>query len=142
MNRIHVDEKNSTVFLPINGKVVPFHIITIKNVNRQQDGKVSSLRFNFNIPGSGISNMVFPDPKTNAYRPIYIKEMTFRSVRSEHLMDVTKKIKEMQKNYKAREQEAEEKGPHEDIILIKGRRPALQDLKLRPTLSGRKTVGT
>jgi len=48
----------------------------------------------------------------------------------------------MQKNYKAREQEAEEKGPHEDIILIKGRRPALQDLKLRPTLSGRKTVGT
>ena len=141
-NRIVLDEKNCSVFLPVNGKHVCFHISVIKNINKQQDGKISSLRFNFNIPGSGISNMVFPDPKTETYRPIYIKEMTFRSVRGDHLLDVMKKVKEMQKTYKNREQEADERGPQEDIILVKGRRPALQDLKLRPTLSGRKTVGT
>jgi nucleosome binding factor SPN SPT16 subunit len=51
-------------------------------------------------------------------------------------------IKEMQKILKHKESELDNQGPSEDLILTKGRKPALQDLKLRPTLSGRKTVGT
>lgn len=50
-NRIFLDEHNMSVFLPVNGKMVPFHIAIIKNLNKQQEGQVHSLRFNFNIPG-------------------------------------------------------------------------------------------
>lgn len=50
-NRIFCDEKGGCVFLPVNGKMIPFHIAVIKNLNKQQEGQVHSLRFNFNIPG-------------------------------------------------------------------------------------------
>ena len=122
--------------------MIPFHISVIKNVNKQQEGRISSLRFNFNIPGSGINTMIFPDPKTWETRPIYIKEMTFRSTRGEHLLSIMKNVKEMQKNFKNKDVFDEKDDPAESIILIKGKRPCLQDLKMRPTLSGRKTVGT
>jgi nucleosome binding factor SPN SPT16 subunit len=141
-NRITLDKVNDCVILPVNGQLVPFHVSVIKNINKQQDGRISSLRFNFNIPGSGITSMIFPDPKTSDYLPIYIKEMTFRSVRGEHFNNLMRDIKEMQKILKIKESELDNQGPSEDLILTKGRKPALQDLKLRPTLSGRKTVGT
>lgn len=45
--QIFVDMKNDCVILPICGDMVPFHISVIKNVNKQDEGKISTLRFNF-----------------------------------------------------------------------------------------------
>jgi len=56
-----------------------------------------------------------------------------------------KKIKELQKKVKTLEQEMmdkEEMVEQESLQLIKGKRPVLQDLKIRPNISGRKTHGT
>jgi nucleosome binding factor SPN SPT16 subunit len=45
--------------LPINGKHVPFNIHTLKSVVKNDEGKYSSLRFNFHLPGT-IANLTFP----------------------------------------------------------------------------------
>lgn len=44
---ICVDSKSSTVVLPIMGRPVPFHINTIKNASRTDEGEYSYLRINF-----------------------------------------------------------------------------------------------
>lgn len=58
-NQIYVDNKNHTILLPINGKHIPFHIHTLKNVVKNDEGKYASLRFNFVLPGT-INNLTFP----------------------------------------------------------------------------------
>ncbi len=50
---IHIDEKNNSVLLPINGKLVPFHICTIKNVTKHSEERNMSMRINFHIPPLG-----------------------------------------------------------------------------------------
>jgi nucleosome binding factor SPN SPT16 subunit len=39
------------VILPINGFAVPFHINTIKNVNKTDENDWTYLRINFQTPG-------------------------------------------------------------------------------------------
>jgi nucleosome binding factor SPN SPT16 subunit len=39
------------VILPINGFSVPFHINTIKNVGKTEEGEWTYLRVNFQTPG-------------------------------------------------------------------------------------------
>lgn len=141
-NTISVDMRRDTILLPVYGKIVPYHISVIKNVSRQNEGRITSLRFNFNIPGNSTSsNIVFPDPKTLDFTPIYMKEMTYRSARGDHLNDIYRKVKDLQKAYKQKEI-LDEVDNRQTISLVHGKKPALQNLKLRPTLSGRKTTGT
>jgi len=49
--QIFVDEAKSTIILPINGFITPFHISTIKNVSLTDEGDQSMLRINFQSPG-------------------------------------------------------------------------------------------
>lgn len=51
LGQIFVDRKVSTVVLPIHGFAVPFHINTIKNVSKSEEGDVTHLRINFQTPG-------------------------------------------------------------------------------------------
>lgn len=46
-----MDRKSSTIVLPIHGFAVPFHINTIKNVSKSEEGDVTHLRINFQTPG-------------------------------------------------------------------------------------------
>lgn len=50
----------------------------IKNVSKHDEGNTSSIRFNFHVPGSTVTNanIVFPVLNNSI---IYIKELTFRS---------------------------------------------------------------
>jgi len=60
------------------------------------------------------------------------------------MAEVVKKIKDLQKKMKDKVNEEKHAvwDPESDpLILIKGRRPMLQDLKVRPNLSGKKTSG-
>lgn len=49
--KIFVDRKAQTVILPIHGFAVPFHINTIKNVSKNDEGDFTYLRVNFQTPG-------------------------------------------------------------------------------------------
>lgn len=60
-NQIYVDEKNYTILLPINNKHVPFHVYLLKNLTRTDEGKMSSLRFNFvTISTLSGTNLILP----------------------------------------------------------------------------------
>lgn len=141
-NKIFVDMKNDILLLPIFGKHVPFHISILKNVSRQQETRINSLRFNFNVPGGSNNAIVFPDPATTEYRPIYIKELTFRSANIDHLANVFKQIKEVQKSHKQKQILDDAVDSRGGLVTVAGRRPTLTDLKIRPNTSGRKTTGT
>lgn len=39
------------MILPINGYATPFHINTIKNVSKNEEGEYTYLRINFQSPG-------------------------------------------------------------------------------------------
>lgn len=141
-NKIYVDMKNDILILPIFGKHVPFHVATLKNVSRQSETRVNSLRFNFNVPGSSNNAVVFPDPSSLTYKPIYIKELTFRSANIDHIGTVFKQIKEVQKSFKQKQIMDETVDSKGGLITVSGRKPCLMDLKIRPNLSNRKTTGT
>ena len=77
---------------------------------------------------------------------MYIRELTFKSRNIKNIGETIKKVKDLQK--KAKEQVTEEReknvsfNPEDDPLqLIKGKRPVLQDLKVRPNISGKKTSG-
>ena len=44
--------KNNCIVLPIMGQHVPFHITVIKNISKHDEGKFTSLRLNFHVPGA------------------------------------------------------------------------------------------
>ena len=51
--KLHVDPRHESLLVPIQGKIIPFHISTIKNVAQNNEGKLSFLRINFFHPGMG-----------------------------------------------------------------------------------------
>jgi nucleosome binding factor SPN SPT16 subunit len=52
--RIVVDQKNHTIIVPIYGLPVPFHINTLRNASKNDEGDYVYLRLNFLTPGQGI----------------------------------------------------------------------------------------
>ena len=51
LTKIVVDKRAESVILPIYGQAVPFHISTLKNVSKSDEGEFTMLRFNFITPG-------------------------------------------------------------------------------------------
>lgn len=49
--KIFVDKKNHTIVLPINGFAVPFHINSVKNAVKSDEGEYTLLRINLQTPG-------------------------------------------------------------------------------------------
>lgn len=49
--QIFVDRKNLSVILPINGFAATFHINSIKNASKSDEGEYTFLRINFQTPG-------------------------------------------------------------------------------------------
>lgn len=50
--QIFVDMEAEAVIVPINGMAVPFHIATIKNASKSDEGHFTYLRINFHVPVS------------------------------------------------------------------------------------------
>ena len=90
--------------VPILGKSVPFHIVTIKNISKQDEGRIISLRLNFHTPATYATNqiLIFPETKPEY---MYIRDLTFRSSDRHQLTNVYRTIKALQKDYKAMYQE-------------------------------------
>lgn len=149
-NRIKVDNEREAIIVPIDGQPVPFHISTIKNVTMPEPDKATYLRINFYAPGQTIAkdtpknmqNLLAKHGQTSSF----IKELTFRSLDPRNLTQAYRMILELRKKVKQREQREEEEKDlvaQAKLIRIKDQRvPRLQDLTMRPTITGRKCVGT
>lgn len=145
-NQIFVDTRHESVLLPIQGQIVPFHVSTIKNVSKNEEGKHFFLRINFLHPGGGIvKDSKYILPELTQPNNFFIKELTFRSSNPRNLNNSFKTLKELIKKVKANEMEEKEKGTlidQEKLVMIKGKRPSLQDVTIRPNISGKKTQGS
>lgn len=108
---IVVDSKNSTVVLPIMGRPVPFHINTIKNASKNDEGEFTYLRINFLSPGQGVGrkdDQPFENPSAQ-----FVRNFTFRSKDADRMQDIAVQITELKKNALRREQEKKEM---EDVV--------------------------
>jgi nucleosome binding factor SPN SPT16 subunit len=108
---IVVDSKNSTVVLPIMGRPVPFHIQTIKNASKSDEGDYSYLRINLLSPGQGVGrkdDQPFEDAAAH-----FVRSLTFRSHDGDRLQDIANQIANMKKDAVKREQE---KKDMEDVV--------------------------
>jgi nucleosome binding factor SPN SPT16 subunit len=149
-NKIKIDLDNEAILVPINGIHVPFHITTIKNVSMPEADKAAYLRINFYTPGQALGKDV---PKNIQYlinkynvNTSFIKELTFRSLDVKSLTNAYRNILELRKRIKQRELKEE---IERDLVVqaklqrIRDERiPRLQDLVMRPTISGKKSNGT
>lgn len=137
---IHVDLKKQCVLLPVNGILVPFHVSCLKNVTKHSENKMATLRFNFYTPGISAGNITFPSSETYGSQLVYIKELTFRSSNVENFNQIAKDVKEIQKNLK---QSISTQAENEGVKLnLTNKLKFLNDIKMRPAMNGRKTIGT
>ncbi|KAE8728455.1 FACT complex subunit SPT16 [Hibiscus syriacus] len=138
---IQVDQKNEAILLPIYGSMVPFHVATVKSVSSQQDSNRSSyIRIIFNVPGTS-----FTPHDANSLKfqgSIYLKEVSFRSKDSRHIIEVVQQIKTLRRQVNSRESERAERATlvtQERLQLASAKfKPIkLHDLWIRPPFGGR-----
>jgi len=151
--KIFIDKKYETVVFPFFGIPTPFHISTIKNVSMSKEGDYSYLRVNFHCPGSNIGreNKAFPSGDDL----IFIKELTFRAwagpmpgrgeATAANLQHCYRLVRDLQKKFKAREDEEREKEGivKQDKLIINHNKlnPKLKDLYIRPNIAQKRMQG-
>lgn len=148
-NQVRVDMNKEAMLLPINGQPVPFHISTIKNITMPEADRATWMRINFYIPGGALGKEINKNMQKlvvkHGDKYTFIKEITFRSLNSKNLLNSYQMYQELKKRIKQREQKVEQEKDlvvQAKLIRIKDQRvPRLQDITMRPQLSGRKCVG-
>eukprot|EP00639_Heterosigma_akashiwo_P009747 CAMPEP_0194596634 /NCGR_PEP_ID=MMETSP0292-20121207/25794_1 /TAXON_ID=39354 /ORGANISM="Heterosigma akashiwo, Strain CCMP2393" /LENGTH=1079 /DNA_ID=CAMNT_0039456969 /DNA_START=80 /DNA_END=3319 /DNA_ORIENTATION=+ len=149
---IRVDRAAETVIVPISGRPVALHVSTIKNAVLPDPDAAGAayLRLNLYCPGqtSGkdtpaqIAQLVAKHGESRAF----LKELTFRARNGQNLQLVHRQITELRKAARQREADARNRAQlvrQAELVRMKDQRvPRLQDLTVRPHLSGRKTTGT
>ncbi|OBT83334.1 hypothetical protein VE02_08548 [Pseudogymnoascus sp. 03VT05] len=140
---IVMDQKNSTVVLPIMGRPVPFHIQTIKNASKSDEGDFSYLRVNFLSPGQGVGrkdDQPFEDASAH-----FVRSLTFRSHDGDRLQDIANQIGNMKRDASKREQEKKEMEDvveQDKLVEIRNRRPNVMDnVFIRPVMDGKRVPG-
>lgn len=148
-NQVKVDMASQCVLLPVFGNPIPFHISTIKNVVLPDSDNATLLRINFYTAGMALGkdapvNMLKLVEKYAPYAS-FIREMTFRSLDGNNLVQAFRQISELRKRARAKEvMEMEEANLVEQEKLVRTRNervPRLSDLTMRPVFAGRKTQG-
>ena len=140
--KIYVDLKNDTVILPIFKMMVPFHINLIKNVSKSEENSFSYLRINFMTPISGLSNLALGEVEMN--QSAFIRDLTYKSKDTRNMAELFKKIKDLIKKVKTKDQEDREKSDlvaQENLVQMKGRKIFLNDVTIRPNITSKKTTG-
>ncbi|KAK3325821.1 transcription elongation complex subunit [Apodospora peruviana] len=140
---IVIDAKNATVVLPVMGRPVPFHINTIKNASKSDEGEWSFLRVNFLSPGQGVGrkdDQPFEDASAH-----FVRSLTFRSTDGDRYAEIANQISNLKRDAVKKEQE---KKDMEDVVEqdklaeIRNRRPAVLDnVFIRPAMEGKRVPG-
>ena len=108
---ILVDQKNLTIVVPVMGRPVPFHINTIKNASKSDEGEWSFLRINFLSPGQGVGRkeeQPFEDASAH-----FVRSLTFRSLDGSRYVEIANQISNMKRDAVKKEQE---KKDMEDVV--------------------------
>ncbi|KAG9016211.1 FACT complex subunit spt16 [Tulasnella sp. JGI-2019a] len=141
--RIFVDRKASTVILPVHGHAVPFHINTLKNASKSDEGEFTYLRINFQTPGQLAGkkeDTPFEDPNAT-----FIRSVTYRSTDGHRFDTLCKQIQELKKEVNKREQERKAMADvieQDSLLEIKGKRPPrLPEVFVRPATDGKRLPG-
>ncbi|CCM03865.1 uncharacterized protein FIBRA_06015 [Fibroporia radiculosa] len=141
--RIYIDRKAQTIIFPIHGFAVPFHINTIKNVSKNDEGDFTYLRVNFQTPGQLAGkkeDTPFEDPDAT-----FIRSITYRSPDGHRFDSISKQITDLKKEVNKREQQKKEMADviEQDVLVeVKGRRPVkLPEVFIRPALDGKRLPG-
>ena len=141
---ICVDERSQTLVLPIMGRPVPFHVNTIKNASKTDEGGFTYLRINFLSPGQGVGrkdDQPFEDPSAH-----FVRSLTFRSKDQDRMDEITKQITELKKSTVRREQEKKELEDvveQDKLVEIRNRRPhRMEPVFIRPGLEGKRLPGS
>ncbi|KAI5923911.1 FACT complex subunit spt-16 [Camillea tinctor] len=140
---IVVDQKNHTLVLPVMGRPVPFHIHTIKNASKNDEGEWSYLRINFLSPGQGVGrkdDQPFEDASAQ-----FVRSLTFRSLDGDRYEEIANQISNMKKEATKKEQEKkdmEDVVEQDKLIEIRNRRPPVMDnVFIRPAMEGKRVPG-
>ncbi|KAG5651278.1 hypothetical protein H0H81_009221 [Sphagnurus paluster] len=141
--KIFVDRKAQTVILPMHGSAVPFHINTIKNASKNDEGEFTILRINFQTPGQLAGkkeDTPFEDPDAT-----FIRSVSYRSPDGHRFDNICKQITDLKKEANKREQQKKEMADvieQGTLVELKGRRPAkMSEAFVRPALDGKRLPG-
>ncbi|KAK0720559.1 FACT complex subunit-domain-containing protein [Lasiosphaeris hirsuta] len=140
---IVIDQKNHTINLPVMGRPVPFHINTIKNASKSDEGEWSFLRINFLSPGQGVGrkdDQPFEDASAH-----FVRSLTFRSTDGERYAEIANQISNLKRDAVKKEQEKkdmEDVVEQDKLVEIRNRRPAVLDnVFIRPAMEGKRVPG-
>ncbi|KAK1831609.1 FACT complex subunit-domain-containing protein [Podospora conica] len=140
---IVIDQKNATIVLPVMGRPVPFHINTIKNASKSDEGEWSFLRINFLSPGQGVGrkdDQPFEDASAH-----FVRSLTFRSTDGDRYSDIANQIANLKRDAVKKEQEKkdmEDVVEQDKLVEIRNRRPAVLDnVFIRPAMEGKRVPG-
>lgn len=155
--QLTVDMESESLLVPINGVPVPFHVSTIKNASKSDEGRHTYLRINFHVPQNASAHRAFSRVSQNAptfpnmderegMTAAFVKELSFRSSNPQNLSDCMRQIKELVKRTTTKQTEAREKETlvgQEKVRLVKGGRvPFVSDATIRPPIaSGKNNKG-
>eukprot|EP01028_Stygiella_incarcerata_P002204 TRINITY_DN1414_c0_g2_i2.p1 TRINITY_DN1414_c0_g2~~TRINITY_DN1414_c0_g2_i2.p1 ORF type:complete len:1133 (-),score=442.51 TRINITY_DN1414_c0_g2_i2:192-3590(-) len=131
ISQIIVDDGRDCVIFPVNGRSVPFHISTIKNVTHAGE----FLTVNFFTPADG-GTVFARDVGTHSN---FLGQLAYRSSNTESLAEVSLAIREMIKKSKRvekeREMEAEGQG---DVEIGMPEGQPLNGVHIKPRLTARR----
>ncbi|KAK3945976.1 transcription elongation complex subunit [Diplogelasinospora grovesii] len=140
---IILDQKNATIVLPVMGRPVPFHINTIKNASKSDEGEWSFLRINFLSPGQGVGrkdDQPFEDASAH-----FVRSLTFRSTEGHRYTEIANQIANLKKDAVKKEQEKkdmEDVVEQDKLVELRNRRPVVLDnVFIRPAMEGKRVPG-
>ncbi|OBZ84460.1 FACT complex subunit spt16 [Choanephora cucurbitarum] len=141
--KIVIDKKHDSIILPIYGMAVPFHISTLKNASKSDEGDYVMLRLNFLTPGQAggkREDMPFDDANST-----FVRSLTFRSADTYRMAEIYRGITDMKKEATKKEAERREMADvveQDNLIMVKGRRPfRLPDVYVRPQTESKRLPG-
>lgn len=140
--KILVDHRAQSIILPVYGFAVPFHINTLKNISKSDEGEYTYLRLNFVTPGQIAGkkeDVPFDDPDAT-----FVRSMSYRSTDSQRFTELYREITELRKSATKREAEEKELADvveQDKLILSKSRTYTLPEVFPRPAMEGKRVPG-
>ncbi|KAJ2779160.1 FACT complex subunit spt16 [Coemansia interrupta] len=138
--KILVDERAESIVLPIYGMAVPFHISTLKNIVKTEEGDYVYLRINLASPGQGVGkkdNLPQDDAGST-----FVRSLTFRSTDAVRMNDIHNSITGLKRDQVKRETEKAQLADivqQDKLIQAVGQRPVrLPDVFMRPVADGKR----
>ncbi|KAJ2461473.1 FACT complex subunit spt16 [Coemansia sp. RSA 2424] len=138
--KILVDERADSIILPIYGMAVPFHVSTLKNISRNDEGEYVYLRLNLVSPGQGAGKkdgLPVEDPGNT-----FVRSLTFRSTDIVRMNEIYQSITALKRDQVKRETEKAQLADivqQDRLMPTVGLRPArLPDVFMRPVAEGKR----